>query len=264
MFYGLSPTLPACSFPATDPMINRPLRYLAVLAIVTAGACTTAMNWRFSYQLGTTEWDSLIWAIFSVALDITKWLMLPYAALAGKHHKLRALAAICIWLVATIYSFTAAIGFAALNRDTTTSDRVHQAQLQKTIETMKQSPRWQSSAACADATAPQSKQFCATYVAAEARLKTTNQEADPQSALIAKLTGLSIETVRISLAFFLAVACEVISALGFFAILPNGTPPARPNLSRASWTPPIWPTRTTSRPVTSWRDGPRHVATAQK
>jgi hypothetical protein len=41
---------------------------------------------------------------------------------------------------------------------------------QKTIETMKQSPRWQSSAACADATAPQSKQFRATYAAAAAYL----------------------------------------------------------------------------------------------
>ena len=79
-----------------------------------------------------------------------------------RDHKMRALAAITIWLVATTYSFAAAIGFAALNRDTTTSEREQQAQLQKTLETMKQSPRWQSSAACADATAPQSKQFCAT------------------------------------------------------------------------------------------------------
>ena len=107
-------------------MTNRPVRYLAAAAVLTAGACTTAMNWRFSYQLGTTEWDSTIWAIFSVALDVTKWLMLPFAALAGRRHKVRALAAICIWLVATTYSFGAAIGFAALNRDTTTSEREHQ------------------------------------------------------------------------------------------------------------------------------------------
>src|SRR5205814_1544510 len=110
--------------------------------IVVAGTCTTAMNWRFSYQLGTSEWDSYIWAIFSVALDVTKWLMLPYAARAGARHKLRTLAAITIWLVATTYSFAAAIGFAALNRDSTTSERHQQVELQKTLETMKQSPRW--------------------------------------------------------------------------------------------------------------------------
>src|SRR5262249_23799862 len=114
--------------------IARPVRYLAVAAVFTAGACTTAMNWRFSYQLGTTDWDSVIWAVFSVALDITKWLMLPFAALSGMRHKLRALAAISIWLIATLYSFTAAIGFAALNRDATTSGRDEQLQLQRTLE----------------------------------------------------------------------------------------------------------------------------------
>ena len=60
----------------------------SAFAILIAGACTTAMNWRFSYQLGTTAWDSYTWAIFSVALDVTKWLMLPFAALAWSDHKL--------------------------------------------------------------------------------------------------------------------------------------------------------------------------------
>ena len=90
-------------------------RSAATITIVVAGVCTTAMNWRFSYQLGTTEWDSYTWATFSVALDVSKWLMLPFAALAWGNHKPRSVAAVAIWLVATIYSFTAAIGFAALN-----------------------------------------------------------------------------------------------------------------------------------------------------
>ena len=248
-------------------MTNRLVRYLAAAAVLTAGACTTAMNWRFSYQLGTSEWDSTMWAIFSVALDVTKWLMLPFAALAGRDHKMRALAAITIWLVATIYSFAAAIGFAALNRDTTTSEREHQAQLQKTLETMKQSPRWQSSAACADATAPQSKQFCATYAATEARFKITTQEADPQSALIAKLTGLSIETVRLSLAVFLAVACEVISALGFFAILANeptvaATKALAHTMDAATLARPS-PRRDQTRHGATGHDRSRHVATTK-
>jgi len=34
-----------------------------------AGVCTTAMNWCFSYQIGTTVWDSYT---FSVALAVTK------------------------------------------------------------------------------------------------------------------------------------------------------------------------------------------------
>ena len=112
-------------------------RCTAGAAIVVAGICTTAMNWRFSYQLGTSAWDSYTWATFSVALDITKWLMLPFAALAWRNHKLRSVAAFAIWLVATTYSFTAAIGFAALNRETSVAERQVQSDLNKTL---RQSP----------------------------------------------------------------------------------------------------------------------------
>src|ERR1700682_2466276 len=115
-------------------------RTIAILAILVAGVCTTAMNWRFSYQLSTTAWDSYTWATFSVALDVSKWLMLPFAALAWRDHKLRSAAGGAIWMVATAYSFTAAIGFAALNRETSISERQAQADLHKTLELMKQSP----------------------------------------------------------------------------------------------------------------------------
>ena len=213
-------------------------RYAAAAAIAVAGICTTAMNWHFSFQLGTTVSDSYTWAIFSVALDVTKWLMLPFAALAWRQHKLRAVAAFAIWLVATIYSFTAAVGFAALNRETIVAEREVQAELRKTVQLMRQSPRWQSSAGCADATATLSKEFCARYTSAELKLKTAPQDADPQSALFARITGLSPDTVRLVLSLFLAVACEAISALGFFAILPSSPPPSR--AASTKWKVPKW------------------------
>lgn len=211
-------------------------RLVAILAVLVAGACTTAMNWRFSYQLGTTQWDSFTWGIFSVALDVTKWLMLPIAALAWQSHRARALAATSIWMVATVYSFTAAIGFAALNRDATAAERTQQFELHRTLETMKQSPRWQSSAACADATALQSKEFCANYRAVAVLVRSVPQNADPQSALLSQLTGLPPDKVRLVLAIFLATACEVVSALGFFAILPAA---AAPKAAARIWK---WPT----------------------
>lgn len=242
-------------------MISMTTRCIAAMAIIIAGACTTAMNWRFSYQLGTTEFDSITWAIFSVALDVSKWLMLPIAAVAWRAHKLRAVAAIVIWIVATIYSLVAAIGFSALNRDTIIAERSAQAELKSTLLLMRQSPRWQSSAACADATAPASKDFCARYAEAEARLKSFSQDADPQAELIARITGLAIERVRIVLAVFLAIACEVISALGFFAIMaPAGEALTSPKTSTPRWKPPRWrpPSTTTkasgSNGATSRRD----------
>jgi hypothetical protein len=217
-------------------------RHAAALAIAVAGACTTAMNWRFSYQLGTTVWDSYTWATFSAALDVAKWLMLPFASLAWREHKLRSAAAVAIWLVATIYSFTAAIGFAAVNREATISERQAQADLQKTLEVMKQSPRWQSSAACADATTPLSKEFCARYAAAETKLTHGVQQADPQSALFAHMTDLPPDKARTILSVFLAITCEVISALGLFAIMSSSPKPQhRSTKSAASWKPPPWP-----------------------
>jgi hypothetical protein len=241
------------------------LRALAITAIVVAGACTTAMNWRFSYQLGNTTWDSYVWGMFSVALDVAKWLMLTFAASAWPSHKLRALAAVCIWSVATIYSFTAAVGFAALNRDTTAAERQKQVELHKAIATMKQSPRWQSSAACADATSPQSRQFCSEYRAAEAQLTSVPTDPDPQAALLAKLAGLNVETVRLVLSIFLATACEVISAFGFYAILPIASGShAAPRSTSKQWSPPPWrqvTNRDTARHVTTGRDTARPVAT---
>lgn len=223
-------------------------RHFAIAAVLVAGACTTAMNWRFSFQLGTSEWDSYTWAIFSVALDVTKWLMLPFAALAWRKHKLRSVSAFAIWLVATIYSFTAAIGFAALNRETSVAERQAQSDLNKTLQLMRQSPRWQSSAGCADATAPLSKDFCARYTAAEARLRDAPQDVDPQSSLFARITGLAPETVRLILSIFLATACEVISALGFFAILPK-TASSQPQskATQPRWKPPKWAQATPSK-----------------
>ena len=219
-------------------------RPAAALAILIAGVCTTAMNWRFSYQLGTNEFDSIIWATFSVALDVSKWLMLPFAALAWRTHKLRATAAFLIWLVASIYSFAAAIGFSALARETAVAEQAAREDLRATLELMRQSPRWKSSAACADATAPQSKEFCARYTEVAAKITAAPRDADPQSALFARITGLSPDTMRIVLSVFLAVACEIISALGFYAILTTNadarTMPAKPAPTSIRWKPPEW------------------------
>ncbi len=211
-------------------------RFFATLAILVACACTTVMNWRFSYQLGTTPTDSITWALFSVALDVVKWLMLPVAVLAWTHHRLRATVAFVIWIVATIFSFTAALGFAATNRDATVAARQQQRDLHATLATIKQSPRWQSTSACADANTASDKQFCANYRAATAGIRFPAEDADAQSTLLSQLTGLKPEAVRLVLSIFLATTCEVISALGFFALLPP-TAPATKSPPRV-WRPP--------------------------
>ena len=193
-------------------------RWLAVSAVLVAGLCTTVMNWRFAFQLALNQFDAYVWATFSVALDICKWMMLQFAALAWRRHKQRAMAALVIWLVATCYSFAAALGFAATNRDATAAERRLQADIHNTLQTMRRSPRWQSSAACAHPTTKQSRDFCETYRAMERKLTRLPQHDDPQSELIARLSGLSQGQSSLILAVSLALACELVSALGLFAI----------------------------------------------
>ena len=207
-------------------MLIRASRFLAICAVLTGGICTTVMNWRFSYQLGTNQIDAYVWGTFSVALDVCKWTMLGFAALSWRTHHLRALSAIAIWVVATLYSFAAALGFSATSRDATIADRRSQTELAATVNTMKQSPRWHSSAACSDATTKSSKDFCAIYRATSERLKGPPQQEDPQSALIAGLAGLSEDQARLALAIFLSIACELLSALGLFAVF-SPTPARR-------------------------------------
>lgn len=207
-------------------MAHRTSRCLAAAAVISAGLCTTVMNWRFSFQLANNQFDATVWATFSVALDVCKWLMLPFAARAWPRHKLRSLAAASIWLVAASYSFVAALGFAAINREATAAERRSQADIHDRLKTMRHSQRWQSSAACADATANQSKQFCAVYRALEKSLIASPRYEDPQSELVARVTGLSLEQSRLALAVSLAVACEIVSALGLFAIWSNSQTPA--------------------------------------
>jgi hypothetical protein len=238
--------------------------FAPITAVLVAGACTTAMNWRFSFQLGANPFDSYTLAIFSVALDVSKWFMLPCAALAWNGHRLRAVAAIAIWLVATTYSFTAAIGFAALNRAASSGNNQTNVELLERLETMRQSPRWISSAACADATVPRSHEFCETYRALAAQVNSATREADPQSTLLAQLTGFEPQSVRLILSLFLALACEIISALGLFALMTTQPTQSRP--IKKPWARPPRPDDRAPRQAQSWltapeRDAPRPAAT---
>jgi hypothetical protein len=96
--------------------------------------------------------------------------MLPYAALAWREHKARAFAAASIWLVATLYSSVAAMGFAALKRANTVAAHQQQAELHATLEMITTCPKWRSSAGCADAIKPQTQEFCAHYRAVAAQV----------------------------------------------------------------------------------------------
>lgn len=103
---------------------------LGILGVLAAGvllAVSAAMNWRFGYSLGTTEFDGLIYGAASAAADCLKALI-PFFLFAAIRNRMwsQAAAAAVVGVVVTAYSLTSALGHAALNRLDTTGQRAQQ------------------------------------------------------------------------------------------------------------------------------------------
>jgi hypothetical protein len=229
-------------------------RALAGGAVIVAGVCSTAMNWRFGYQLGSSELDSLVLGTFSVTLDIAKWFALGLAAIAWRAGaRIRATAGLAVWLVAVVYSGAAALGFSALNRDTTTAEREQSSQrierarvayreATALVSEAKAAKRWAATSGCTDATAPKSVEFCDRIKALEQKAAAASAlldrgkvvAADPQAALFVTMSGASEGRVKTALSIAVAVVSEVVSALGLFAVMapPNRPEPARVKVKR--------------------------------
>lgn len=222
-------------------------RLLAIAAVFTVGGATAIMNAQFGYRLGEDELARIVLMVFSVALDVFKWIA-PIAATAAwaRQAYLRAGAAVLLWLVAGSWSFAAAVGFSAMNRDIIVAGRASviadrdrstaswQA-AQRTLATLQTSPRWSSTQACTNATAPASVAYCAEVAAAKAALNRADDElrnagpvasADPQAELLSRTIGLSLPTAQLTLTVMVAVVAELMSMLGFFAVTDSYT--ARP------------------------------------
>ena len=68
-------------------------------------------------------------------------------------------------------------------------------------------------------------EFCSAYWQADARLaaiaprlkSATLTQADPQTMILAKMTGYPREVIAMALAIFLAIVAEIVSALGGWA-----------------------------------------------
>lgn len=103
------------------------LGILGVLAASVLLAVSAAMNWRFGYSLGMTEFDGLIYGAASAAADCLKALI-PFFLFAAIRNRMwsQAAASAVVWVVVTAYSLTSALGHAALNRLDTTGQRAQQ------------------------------------------------------------------------------------------------------------------------------------------
>ncbi len=161
------------------------------------------MNFRFGQLLGKDEFDQLIYGIASVCGDGFK-AVLPFAiAWAWSERRYAAaLAAIVLFCIATAYSVTSSLGFAATNRAATSGERASQVATVRDLESeiarrereleglssarsadriaadmaeKRAHPRWTSTSGCTDATVPASIAFCGEVAALEAEARSSER-----------------------------------------------------------------------------------------
>ena len=251
------------------------MRHVLGIAGVTAAAVlllvSAAMNWRFGYTLGKSEFESQLYGGASAAADCFKALLpfFIFAALRNRSYS-QALGGALLFAVCFSYSLTSSLGFAALNRADITGLRVLKVEndcrvparghLERSrealkvlpahrpagtvngeIEAFKQNGRWVSSAGCADATAAKSMSYCEGFFKLKAELAIAEQAdkleakvsqlstrvgaldaeaatkaTDPQSQMLASLTGRSTEEIQLGLTLLIALLVELGASLGFY------------------------------------------------
>jgi hypothetical protein len=110
---------------------------LGVLGVLAAGvllAVSAAMNYRFGYSLGKTEFDGVIYGSASAAADCMKALV-PFFFFSALKNKMwsQVAASAVVWVVVTAYAMTSALGHAAGSRDHQSGQRVADAQSYKDL-----------------------------------------------------------------------------------------------------------------------------------
>jgi len=181
---------------------------LGVLGVLAAGvllAVSAAMNWRFGFQLGTTEFDGLIYGSASAAADCLKALV-PFFIFAAIKNRMwsQAAASAVVWLVVTAYSLTSALGHAALNRQDTAGQRAAQTAtytnlqadlkraqeqlswvpqhrpagvVQSELSSMEARKPWKWSRGCTKILGKITRKFCGEVTALKAELASAEQAA---------------------------------------------------------------------------------------
>lgn len=281
------------------------MRHVLGVAGVTAAAVllivSAAMNWRFGYTLGKSDFESQLYGAASAAADCFKALLpfFIFAALRNRSYS-QALGGSLLFAVCFSYSLTSSLGFAALNRADTTGSRVLRAETHQDlrdeldraretlknlpshrptgtvngeIEALKQNNRWMSSGECTNATSGKSMAYCESFYKLKAELAIAEQadkldarishirvslgeldptaiakSGDPQSAVLAGLTGRSTEEIQTGLTVLIALLVELGASLGFYTAFSywrifdvKGLPAPAPVPAAQAWVPAVKP-----------------------
>jgi hypothetical protein len=229
-------------------------RRIALGAVLVAGACHSMMNYRFGLSLSPDPVEKYVFGVFSVAVDIAKVFALGFAAYAFERGRwIKGAFCILVWATTVTYSMAAAVGFAALARDQVVAGRsvdvddykrntAEQKRLTEQMESARTNPLFAETFGCTDFNKAATKgverkkaELCSGYWRADNAIgelrpqvrAATMTDSDPQTALIARVTGYARENVAIGLAVWLAIVAEIVSALGTWTFSASRRKPER-------------------------------------
>lgn len=228
-------------------------RAVATGAVIGAAVVHSCMNATFGWSLGAHDFERYLFATFGVSADVCKVFALGFACLAFERGRWAKGTCCLIVFVATIaYSGVAALGFAALARDTVVASRTadvedytrnvaEKRRLLADMDAARLNPVFEETYGCTQTdeksktvAAKKASTFCHRYWAASAKYDAVQPvvrnaqltQADPQTAIfaqiIASVTGRSSPAdmvairgqVAMGLALFLAIVAEIVSSLG--------------------------------------------------
>lgn len=181
---------------------------LGALGVLAAGvllAVSAAMNWRFGYGLGQSEFDSFVLGSASAAADCLKALV-PFFFFAAIRNRMwsQAIASAIVGLVVTSYSLTSALGFAMTERLGKAGERTQAtetykdlradlkraqdqlswipqhrpaAAVQSEIDNTRNQKAWDWTNGCSDVTSKSGRDFCKQYHTLVAELASAQQAA---------------------------------------------------------------------------------------
>jgi hypothetical protein len=212
------------------------------------------MNYRFGLSLSPDPIEKYVFGVFSVAVDVAKVFALAFAAYAFERGRwIKGAFGILVWATTVTYSMAAAVGFAALARDQVVAGRsadvtdykanvAEQKRLSEQMEQARTNPLFTETYGCTEFSRTATKgverkkaELCSGYWSAANAIQeikpqvraATMTDADPQTALLARVTGYARENVAIGLAVWLAIVAEIVSALGTWTFSASRRKPER-------------------------------------
>ncbi len=242
---------------------------LGIIAALVMCAVSAAMNWLFLSSLGKSPLEGQVLGAASAASDVLKALLPFFIAWSWQAGRFVAAGAGSLaFAFLAGFSFLSAIGFAADNRlvlvdrrddvsaayarvqrDLASSESQRSALpahrppavIAEEIERHRQNRRWTATKECAEATEPQSRDYCAAFFAlraelaagqeharltaaitalqseaAQLRQQGAGQDRDPQAALLSRIFGWEQDSVRLALIIAVALLVEIGASLGLF------------------------------------------------